>query len=91
MVIGENIVYYWWIKQLPRAFVLVFVHNHTWQLLFVTDANVNTEIEITCKNVIEDAVHEDYESDHDLWLLNVKAFISTEPLQKVPNCLCKCM
>ena len=25
--------------------------------------NINTEIEMTCKNVIEDAVHEDYESD----------------------------
>ena len=43
---------------------------------------VVTKIEVTCNNinVIEDAVHrpEDYESDHDLWLLNMKAFISTE-------------
>ena len=36
-------------------------------------------MEVTSSDVIEDEVHcrEDYESDHDIWLLNMKVFIST--------------
>ena len=63
-----------------RVFSLVLVHNHTWQLIVCNSkgANIITKVEITFSNVIKDAVHENYESDHDLWLLNIQAFISTE-------------
>ena len=63
-----------------RAFSLVLVHNHTWQLIVCNSkgANIITKVEITFSNVIKDAVHENYESDHDLWLLNIQALISTE-------------
>ena len=44
----------------------LFLYIITFYSYFVTDVNIINEIEMTCKNVIEDTVHEDYESDHDL-------------------------
>ena len=38
------------------------------------------KLDVHHSNVIKNAVHENYESDHDLWLLNMRAFISTESL-----------
>ena len=65
-----------------RVFSLVLVHNHTSQLIVCNSkgANMIAKVEITCSNVTKDAVHENYESDHYLRLLNIEAFISTESL-----------
>ena len=65
-----------------RVFSLVLVDNHSWKLIVCNSkgANIITKVEITCSNVINDAVHENYESDHNLWLLNIQAFINTESL-----------
>ena len=37
-------------------------------------------MKITCSNIIKDAVHENDESDQNLWLLNMRAFNNTESL-----------
>ena len=65
-----------------RKFSLVLVHNISWQLIVCNSkgANIITKVEITFSNVIKDAVHENYEIDHNLWLLNIQASISTESL-----------
>ena len=65
-----------------RVFSLVLVHNISWELIVCNSkgANIITKVEITFYNVVKDAVHENYESDHDLRLLNMQAFISTESL-----------
>ena len=65
-----------------RVFALVLTHNHTWQLI-VCNSKVWTHNHWnrhTCSIVIKDAVHENYERDHDLLLLNTQAFVSTESL-----------
>ena len=63
-----------------RVFSLFLVDNHSWQLIVCNGkgANIIAKVETTCSNVIKDAVHENYESDHDLRLLNIQASISTE-------------
>ena len=65
-----------------RVFSLVLVHNISWELIVCNSkgANIITKVEITFSIVIKDAVHENYEIDHNLWLLNIQAFISTESL-----------
>ena len=65
-----------------RVFSLVLVHNISWELIVCNSkgANIITKVEITFSKVIKDAVHENYEIDHKLWLLNINAFISTESL-----------
>ena len=43
-----------------RVFSLVLVHNHNWQLIVCNSkgANIIAKVEITCSNVIKDAVHQ---------------------------------
>ena len=60
-----------------RLFTLVVVHNRTWQLIVCNILGANiiityAKIEITCSNVsmIKDAVEENYESEHDSWLID---------------------
>ena len=63
-----------------RVFSLVLVHDISWELIVCNSkgANIITKVEIAFSNVINDAVHENYEIDHNLWLLNIQTFISTE-------------
>ena len=56
------------LQPLIRVFSLVLVDNHSRQLIACNSkgANIITKVEITCSNVIKDAVYENYESDHNL-------------------------
>ena len=84
LVIGGKVFIVKWTTamRVMRVFSLVLVDNHTWQLIVCNSkgANIIAKVEMTCSHVIKDAFHENYESDHDLWLLNILAFISTESL-----------
>ena len=70
---NNNIIVKW--TTAIRVFALVAVHNHTRQLI-VCNSKVQTitytKIETARSNVIKDAVEENYESDHDSWLLNIQ-------------------
>ena len=81
LVIGQKILFSCQWTNSNESFYTCFIHNHTSQLLFGTvRCKHNHWNRITCSNLIKDEVHENYESDQDLWLFNMRAFISTESL-----------